>query len=126
MRAALRRGVRGFGGVGFLCAVVMASAAVARPVWAQAAQSGGGLDAAEERKIAEMVAASGAPSVSVAVVENGKLTYAKAFGKASLDPARAADTNTRYAVGSISKQFTVVAILLAAEQGKLSLDDKVS
>src|SRR5579862_7012654 len=72
------------------------------------AQSGGGLDAAEERKIAEMVAASGAPSASVAVVENGKLTYAKAFGKASLDPARAADTNTRYAVGSISKQFTVV------------------
>ena len=90
------------------------------------APSGGGLDAAEERKIAEIVAASGAPSVSVAVVENGKLTYAKAFGKASLDPARAADTNTRYAVGSISKQFTVVAILLAAERGKLSLDDKVS
>ena len=71
---------------------------------APAAQSaGGGIDAAEERKIAEMVAASGAPSVSVAVVENGKLTYAKAFGKASLDPTRAADTNTRYAVGSISK-----------------------
>src|ERR1700723_3355807 len=90
------------------------------------APSGGGLDAAEEPKIAEIVAASGAPSVSVGVVENGKLTYAKAFGKASLDPARAADTNTRYAVGSISKQFTVVAILLAAERGKLSLDDKVS
>ena len=72
------------------------------------------------------MAASGAPSVSVAVVEHGKLTYAKAFGKAALDPARAADTNTRYAMGSISKQFTVAAILLAAEQGKLSLDDKVS
>src|SRR5580704_7547369 len=66
---------------------------------AQATQRGG-LDAAEERKIAEMVAASGAPSVSVAVVESGKLIYAKAFGKASLDPPRAADTNTRYAVGS--------------------------
>jgi D-alanyl-D-alanine carboxypeptidase len=92
----------------------------------QAATQIAGLDAAEERKIAETVAASGAPSVSVAVVEHGKLTYAKAFGKASLDPARAADTNTRYAIGSISKQFTVVAILLASEQGKLSLDDKVS
>src|ERR1700723_1365071 len=90
------------------------------------APSGGGLDAAEEGKIAEIVGAVGAPSVSVAVVENGKLTYAKAFGKASLDPARAADTDTRYAVVSISKQFTVAAILLAAEQGKLSLDDKVS
>jgi D-alanyl-D-alanine carboxypeptidase len=116
------------------------SAASAGPVWAQAATArndseagpaaqasgAGGIDAAEERKISETVAASGAPSVSVAVVEHGKLTYAKAFGKAQLDPARAADVNTRYAVGSISKQFTVAAILLAAEQGKLSLDDKVS
>ncbi len=102
----------------------------ARPVQAQsgaqAATQTVGLDAAEERKIAETVAASGAPSVSVAVVDHGKLAYARAFGKASLDPARAADASTRYAVGSISKQFTVVAILLTAEQGKLSLDDKVS
>jgi D-alanyl-D-alanine carboxypeptidase len=102
----------------------------ARPVeaqgGAQAATQAAGLDAAEERKIAETVAASGAPSVSVAVVDHGKLAYARAFGKASLDPARTADANTRYAVGSISKQFTVVAILLTAEQGKLSLDDKVS
>ena len=87
---------------------------------------GGGIDAAEERKIAETVATSGAPSVSVAVVEHGQVTYAKAFGKAALEPARVADANTRYAMGSISKQFTVAAILLAAEQGKLSLDDKVS
>lgn len=86
----------------------------------------GGLDPAEEKKISDTVVKSGAPSVSVAVVQNGKLTYAKAFGKASLDPARVADSNTRYAVGSISKQFTVAAILLIAEHGKLSLDDKVS
>ncbi len=91
-----------------------------------AQSAGSGIDAAEERKISETVAASGAPSVSVAVVEHGKLTYAKAFGKAGLEPARVADANTRYAMGSISKQFTVAAILLAAEQGKLSLDDKVS
>jgi D-alanyl-D-alanine carboxypeptidase len=110
--------------------LAVAGLGFARPVQAQSsappATQTGGLDAAEERKIAETVAASGAPSVSVAVVDHGKLTYARAFGKASLDPARAADTNTRYAVGSISKQFTVVAILLSAEQGKLSLDDKVS
>jgi len=83
-------------------------------------------DAAEEAKIAKMLADSGAPSVSVAVVEHGQLAYAKAFGRASLDPSRAADAQTRYAVGSISKQFTAAAILLAAEEGKLSLNDKVS
>ena len=84
------------------------------------------LDAAEEAKIAKLLADSGAPSVSIAVVEHGQLAYAKAFGKASLDPDRAADAHTRYAVGSVSKQFTAAAILLLAEQGKLSLDDKVS
>ena len=32
----------------------------------------------------------------------------------------------RYSIGSISKQFTAAAILMLAEQGKLSLDDPVS
>ena len=39
---------------------------------------------------------------------------------------RAADTQTRYAVGSISKQFTAAALLLAQEQGRLKLDDPVA
>jgi D-alanyl-D-alanine carboxypeptidase len=136
MRAAFRFGVCGVVCVGILCAAVVLSAGIVPPAYAQAATAiastssqapavsgaaagGTALDAAEEQKIAGMVAASGVPSASVAVVQGGKLTYAKAFGKAILDPAR-------YAVGSISKQFTVAAILLAAEQGKLSLDDKVS
>lgn len=80
----------------------------------------------QEKKIAGMLAESGAPSVSIAIVEHGKLAYAKAFGKASLSPDRQADAHTRYAIGSVSKQFTSAAILLMAEQGKLSLDDKVS
>jgi D-alanyl-D-alanine carboxypeptidase len=80
----------------------------------------------EEAKIAKMLAESGVPSISVAVVENGETTYVRAFGKASLSPERAADANTRYAVGSISKQFTAAIVLLLAEQGKLSLDDTVA
>jgi CubicO group peptidase (beta-lactamase class C family) len=84
------------------------------------------LSAEQEQKIAGMLAQSGAPSISIAIVEHGKLAYARAFGKASLSPARPADAQTRYAIGSISKQFTSAAILLMAEQGKLSLDDKVS
>src|SRR5437588_12468712 len=77
-------------------------------------------------KISEALKKSGAPSVSVAVVRDGKLFFARAFGSADLAAARAADVNTRYAVGSISKQFTAAALLMLQEEGKLSLDHRVS
>jgi CubicO group peptidase (beta-lactamase class C family) len=79
-----------------------------------------------DEKISSALAASGAPSVSIAVVDGRQLFYAKAFGKADVARDRAAETTTRYAVGSISKQFTVAALLMLQEQGKLSLDDKVA
>src|SRR3984957_324637 len=104
--------------------ILLFALATARSAYCQTAAPA--LDAAAEAKIYKLLADSGAPSVSIAIVEHGQPAYAKAFGKASLDPNRAADTHTRYAVGSVSKQFTAAAILLIAEQGKLSLDDKVS
>ncbi len=67
-----------------------------------------------------------APSVSVAVVENGRVAYVRAFGMADLENQRPATVETRYAIGSISKQFTAAALLLLQEQGKLSLDERVS
>lgn len=79
-----------------------------------------------DNKVAATLGAYGAPSVSVAVVEGGHLAFAKGFGKANIEKSRAADVNTRYAIGSISKQFTAAALLLEQENGKLSLDDKVS
>jgi len=91
-----------------------------------AAQAPSDLDRKLTDKIAATLKASTAPSASVAVVVDGKLVFAKAFGKASIDPDRPTTTETRYAVGSISKQFTAAALLLLQEQGKLSLDDKVS
>jgi D-alanyl-D-alanine carboxypeptidase len=79
-----------------------------------------------DQRISSLLAASGAPSVSVAVVDHGETVYAKAFGKADVAGDVAATVDTRYAVGSVSKQFTVAAILLMQEEGKLSLDDKVA
>lgn len=77
-------------------------------------------------RIAEGVMAQrGVPSVSVAVVQGGKLVYTHAYGKAHLEPAVAATPEMRYSIGSISKQFTAAAVLLLQEQGKLRLDDAV-
>ena len=48
---------------------------------------------------------SGAPSVSIAIVQGGKVAFEKAYGKARLDPAADATTEMRYSIGSVSKQF---------------------
>jgi D-alanyl-D-alanine carboxypeptidase len=85
-----------------------------------------GQNAVLDERIASALSASGAPSVSVAVVQHGEITYARAFGQANIAENRAADASTRYAIGSVSKQFTSAALLLLAEQGKISLDDKVA
>ena len=90
------------------------------------AQTPADLEKKLDEKISSALKKAGAPSVSVAVVRDGRLFYAKALGTADLATKRAADVNTRYAVGSISKQFTVAAILLLQEQGQLSLDDRVA
>src|ERR1700742_127341 len=73
----------------------------------------------------EILTQSGAPSASIAVVKDGRIVYTHAYGSARLEPRVAATPAMRYSIGSISKQFTATAVLLLAEEGKLSLDDKV-
>jgi D-alanyl-D-alanine carboxypeptidase len=78
-----------------------------------------------DKVAADALTKSGVPSASIAVVRDGKIVYLKAYGSARLDPNTPATSAMRYSIGSISKQFTAVAMLLLQEQGKLSLDDKV-
>ena len=79
------------------------------------------IDTAAEKALAD----SGAPSVSIAVVKDGRIAYVKAYGNARLGPATAAQPEMRYSIGSVSKQFMAAAILMLVEEGKLSLDDRV-
>ncbi len=74
----------------------------------------------------QVLAKTGVPSASVAIVRNGEVVYLHAYGSARLQPRLPARPEMRYSVGSISKQFTATAILMLAEEGKLSLDDPVA
>ncbi len=78
-----------------------------------------------DRVATAVMAERGFPSVSIAVVQGGKLVYTHAYGLAHIDPALPATPEMRYSIGSISKQFTAAAILILQEQGKLRLDDPV-
>ena len=76
--------------------------------------------------VAAVLAGTGAPSASLAIVRGGEIVYEKAYGDGRIAPRTAASPAMRYSIGSVSKQFTATAILLLAEEGKLSLDDKVA
>lgn len=69
---------------------------------------------------------TGVPSASIAFAQNGKLVYSKAFGLAHINPSVPATSSMAYPIGSITKQFTATAVMLLVQQGKLSLEDKVS
>jgi D-alanyl-D-alanine carboxypeptidase len=90
---------------------------------AQGAAADTALTAQIDATAQEWLASTGAPSVSIALVQNGKVTYAHAYGNARLAPDIASIPSTRYAVDSVSKEFTAAAVLLLVEKGKLSLDD---
>ena len=83
------------------------------------------LRAQVDRIAAQVLEQTGVPSASLAVVQNGRLVYTHAYGKATLSPAKEATPEMRYSIGSISKQFTAAAILLLQQDGKLKLDDPV-
>jgi len=74
----------------------------------------------------QVLTGTGVPSASLAIVQDGRIVYLQAYGDARLEPRVPAKAEMRYSIGSISKQFTATAILMLAEQGKLSLDDPVS
>jgi CubicO group peptidase (beta-lactamase class C family) len=63
---------------------------------------------------------------SVLVAEKGKVIYKKGFGLADMEWNIANQTDTKHRLGSITKQFTAMAIMQLVEQGKLKLDTPIS
>ncbi len=86
----------------------------------------GGKRSALERAITEEIARRGGVGATVAVVENGRTILAGGFGRRSPDSPAPVDDGTLFGIGSVTKQFTAAATLLLAEQGKLSVYDKVA
>lgn len=84
---------------------------------------------AEQAKIdalvTEALAKTKVPSASIAVVRDGRIVLAKAYGKAS-ETIPVATPDLPYQIASNSKQFTAMALLMLEDEGKLDLDDPVS
>src|ERR1044072_4228224 len=63
---------------------------------------------------------------SALVAENGKIIYKGAYGQANMEWNIPNSPDTRFRLGSITKQFTATVILQLVEQGKIKLDAKLS
>ena len=66
------------------------------------------------------------PGVALKVIQDGKVAKTGAYGLANLELNVPVSAETVFEIGSITKQFTAAGILLLAQEGKLSVDDKIS
>jgi CubicO group peptidase (beta-lactamase class C family) len=62
---------------------------------------------------------------SVLVAEKGKVVYKKGFGMANMEWAIPNQPDTKFRIGSVTKQFTAALVLQLVEQGKIKLDGKL-
>jgi CubicO group peptidase (beta-lactamase class C family) len=66
------------------------------------------------------------PGVSIAVLEKGKIRWAKGYGYANTESGKMVDGNTLFQAGSISKPVAALAALKLFEDGRLELDKDVN
>jgi len=66
-----------------------------------------------------------APGCAVLIAKNGQIVFEKGYGSADLELSVPMKTDMVFRIGSITKQFTAVAILQLVEKGKISLSDSV-
>lgn len=69
---------------------------------------------------------SNTPGASIIATVNGKTLFKKGYGLANLEDSIPNNFSTPFHIGSVTKQFTSVSVLLLHQRGKLNLDSKIS
>jgi CubicO group peptidase (beta-lactamase class C family) len=113
------RSTRAWGGAAALLVTAACSTAAGESVKAERVRA-----AAVDRLFAK-VDKPDTPGCALAVIREGRIVYERGYGLADLDHDVRITPATPFHVASVSKQFTAAAILLLAQDGKLSLDDDV-
>ncbi len=66
------------------------------------------------------------PGTMVRISQDGKVLFEKGYGLASLDPKHSITPETKFRIGSVTKQMTASVILKFIEEGKLTTETKLS
>ncbi|WP_443096862.1 serine hydrolase domain-containing protein [Stenotrophomonas sp. PUT21] len=76
----------------------------------------------QKMSLAARMAFHDVPAVSIALINNGRVEWARAYGVLDVDRRRPATTESLFQAGSVSKSISALGALRLVEQGKLSLD----
>jgi CubicO group peptidase (beta-lactamase class C family) len=108
----------------FRAAAVLALVMVP-PLAAQRAAGGRAVEEVRTDSVFGAFDRSDGPGCSVGVYRDGAVRYARGYGMANLELGVANTPHTVFDVGSVSKQFTAMSILLLQKDGKLNIDESV-
>lgn len=78
-----------------------------------------------DARVDRLMEKAGIPGMAIAIVENDKVTLAKGFGVKRLGSSERVDADTIFPTGSTGKAFTVAALGILVDEGKIGWDDKV-
>ncbi|HEY4941408.1 MAG TPA: serine hydrolase domain-containing protein [Rhizomicrobium sp.] len=79
-----------------------------------------------DRQLVGLFAKGHIPGVSVVLIENGQVTFAKGYGLADVANRIPATPDTPFRAGSISKSFTSIAVMTLVEQHRLDLNQPIA
>src|SRR5882724_891161 len=82
-------------------------------------------EAGATRRLSEVTKGDNS-GVAVLVARDGKVVFQGGFGLADIAKKTPITPETKFRIGSVSKQFTAAAVLKLAEQGRLTLDDSLA
>jgi CubicO group peptidase (beta-lactamase class C family) len=85
-----------------------------------------GEDGLGTRTVAELLEEFGVPGVSVAVIHDFKIHWAKAYGMTDVETGQLVDIETMFQAASISKPVAAMGVLKAVQDGLFKLDDDIN
>ena len=93
--------------------------------WAQAPATNDKLTATFDTELAKMFKPN-EPGAAAIIVKDGQVIFRKGYGLANLELGIPVAPDHVFRIGSVTKQFTAVSILMLIEQGKLALTDEIT
>ena len=106
--------------------VAFATLAISGPAFSTARRLTPTVEAKIDAAARQDVRSGRVAGAAVAILRDGKLVFAKGYGRSNLELAEPVNAKSVFRIGSLTKQFTAAGVLLLSEQGKLKIDDKLS